>query len=317
MDLFFRSRFEIETMPLPGPSAVICMADAADQLAPIKDQANVVARLNLIFNDTDSAFQIVQPPKIQHAQEILNFVTQHADVPNLVAQCQVGVGRSQGVIAALNKIYGADPNPILSRGTYNRTMYRTLLAAAGMAPDPEPLMSISVRVKYAPDRLLLFLLCMRRQRHENWEVIAVTDGPNPAVAKLVAEFNDPRVRLIQTEKPLGRWGHPYRQIGLSACRGEFIGMSNDDNYYVPGYLEQMRWALKDADLVSCLMLHSYTAWHIAPAEADVGCWIARASLVRQVPWQGSDFLYDGEYFRRLVATASRVTTIDKPLFIHN
>ena len=45
-----------DVSPLPGQSAVICMADARDQLAVIEDTANVAARLNLIFNDTTDEF---------------------------------------------------------------------------------------------------------------------------------------------------------------------------------------------------------------------------------------------------------------------
>jgi hypothetical protein len=308
----------IQSAPLPGPSAVICMADAPDLLAVIPDQSKVVARLDLIFNDASEPFQIVTPPGEEHARKILQFVRANANVPNLVIQCQAGVGRSQAVLAALCKIQGEDNRDVLANGTYNRKLYRHLLLAAGLTPDPEPLVSMAVRVKYAPDRLLAFLLCMRRQRYDNWEVVAVTDGPNPAAAKVVAEMRDPRVRLIETEKPLGRWGHPYRQRGLDACRGEFIGMSNDDNYYVPGYFEQMVHAMPDADLAICPMLHSYFGWRMNNPGSDLGAWLARATLIRKVPWTGVDFTSDRDYIRELtVAAKGRVVTVDRALFVHN
>lgn len=158
---------------------------------------------------------------------------------------------------------------------------------------------------------------MQRQRHENWEVVAVTDGPNAAAGQLVAEFNDARIRLIETEKPLGRWGHPYRQLGLDACRGEFIGLSNDDNYYVPGYVEQMLHALENADLATCKILHNYFGWQVVTGQ-DLGCWIARALLVCQVPWRGQDFTSDRDYIRALAAVAKdRVATVERPLLVHN
>ncbi len=318
MEIDIASRHKIETRMLPGPSAVISMADSEAQLAAIKDSANVRARLNLIFNDATDEFQLVRPPSMDDARRILEFVKDHGDAPFLIVQCQVGVGRSQAVQAALYKILGGDYQAVLHGGTYNRRLYHLLLAAANVAADPEPLVSLNVRVKYAPDRLQLFALSMRRQRYENWEVVAVTDGPNPAAARLVAEMQEPRVRLIETEKPLGCWGHPYRQLGLDACRGEFIGMSNDDNYYVPGYLEQMIFALEDADLALCPMLHNYHAWTRAAAGGDLGCWLARATLVRQVPWPGSHFSADEEYFKALSSLArDRVTVLDRVLFVHN
>lgn len=318
MDLHTRSRLEIETVPLPGPSAVICMADSPDQLAVIKDAGNVLARLDLIFNDAAEPYQLVRPPTPEHARSILDFVNAQTRSPNLVIQCQVGVGRSQGVLAALLKIAGRDPRPVLEKATYNRGLYRKLLAAAGLTPEAEPLVSLAVRVKYAPDRLALFMLSMRRQRYDNWEVVAVTDGPNPQAAQFVKQISEPRLRLIETPKALGHWGHPYRQLGLDACRGEFIGMSNDDNYYVPGYLEQMVNALRDADLATCQILHNYYAWEICPAGTDLGSWIARAELIRKTPWKGQEFTSDQDYIKALTELAGgRVVQIQKPLLVHN
>ena len=295
------------------------MADSADQLASIKDTEHVAARLNLIFNDATEEFLGVRPPLAEDAQAILQFVEAHKHLPYLVIQCQVGVGRSQAVLAALVKLGGgAHYKAILGNGTYNRRLYKELLTAAGVAWDAEPLVSLAVRVKYAPNRLKLFVLSMQRQRYENWELVAVTDGPNAAAAGLVAELAESRIRLIETEERLGRWGHPYRQRGLDACRGDFIGMSNDDNYYVPGYIEQMLNALDNADIALCQTLHSNAGWRVDPVGIDLGCWIARASLVRQVPWQGQEYTSDRDYIQALVERAEgRVAAVERPLFIHN
>ncbi len=313
------SLLQIETSPLPGQSAVICMADARDQLAVIKDMANVAARLDLIFNDTTDEFLGVRPPGAEDARQILQFVNTHRQMPHLVIQCQVGVGRSMAALAALLKIGGADNQVILAHGTYNRRLYQELLRAAGVARELDPLVSIAVRIKYAPDRLQLFILSMQRQRHDNWEMVAVTDGPNEPAARLVAETNDPRIRLVETEERLGRWGHPYRQRGLDACRGDYIGLSNDDNYYVPGYIEQMLHALgSTADIALCQMLHSHSGWKVDPPGNDLGAWIARAALIRKVPWTGQDYTSDRDYLQSLLAMApGRVATVARPLFVHN
>lgn len=312
------SRSKIETAALPGPAAVICLADSEGQLARIRDVANVVARLNITANDSSQSYGIVRAPTREDAEQILSFFQTHAGLPHVIAQCQIGVGRSQAVVAGLVKISGGDPRPIFRNGTYNKRLYRLIVEAAGVPVDPEPLVSIAVRVKYPADRLHLFLLSIKRQRHENWEVVAVTDGPNTDAQALVEQLADPRIRLIQTHTPLGRWGHPYRQIGLDACRGEFIGMSNDDNYYVPGYLEQMLHALDNADLAMCEVLHSNSAWSVNPAGIDLGSWIARASVVRQMRWPGNEYTSDQDYLiglKRIVQ--NRIVTVNRPLFVHN
>lgn len=318
MEISTASRYQIENDRLCGPSAVISMADCEGELAVIKDADNVRARLSLIFHDTSDPFQIVRPPSDVDARRILQFASDHGDLPYLVAQCQVGIGRSHAVAAALMKIQGQDNRQLLGHGTYNRRLYQLLLAAANLTPEPEPLVSINVRVKYAPDRLQLFLLSMQRQRYDNWEVIAVTDGQNAAAAQMIAEMREPRVRLIETKQVLGQWGHPYRQQGFEACRGEFIGMANDDNYFVPGYLEQMVGALAEADLAVCWSAHSAQGWDWTKPGWGAGSWIARASLVRRLPWTEEHHLAGLNYVRKLLEMADgRVAQLHRLLFVHN
>jgi hypothetical protein len=129
------------------------MADSRDELAVIQDTANVVARLDLIFNDTSEEFLGVRPPNAGGARAILAFVNANRHVPHLIFQCQVGVGRSAAALAALAKLSGTDNREILGHGTYNRRLCKELLKAAGVALEPEPLVSLAVRIKYAPDRL--------------------------------------------------------------------------------------------------------------------------------------------------------------------
>ena len=150
MDIHTFSRVQIETRPLPGPSIVICMADSPEQLAVILDVQNVVARLNLIFNDATEPFQLVRPPNLDDARRILAFISQHSKAANLVVQCQVGIGRSQAVCAALLKLNNIEDEEAFKRGTYNRALYRHLLIAANYPLAADPLVSISVRAKHAP-----------------------------------------------------------------------------------------------------------------------------------------------------------------------
>jgi predicted protein tyrosine phosphatase len=315
------SQAQVERGPLPGPTALVCMADSTALLAQVKDVANVRARLDLVFNDASETYGLVRSPSDDDAARILQFVRDNAaTTPHIVFQCRVGVGRSLAAYAAMLKVYGGDPSKALRQGTHNRTLYRKLLLAAGHAVAAEPLVSMVVRIKYGPERTAAFLLSMQRQRYENWETLFVTDGPNPAACALVERANDPRVRVVETEAPLGRWGHPYRQRGIDASRGALIGLSNDDNYYVPGYLEQMVNAMEGAraDLALCAMLHSYWGWQQVEPGHDLGSWIARRELVLRTPWRGDDFFYDAEYLATLRRNAGeRTVLVNRPLFVHN
>ena len=320
MRLHYCSKAAIEAVEFLSPkSVIVSMADSAEQHATLKEQNRAIPRLKLEFCDTAAPTSGVTAPSEENAKSILSFLSDHKDATDFIAQCQVGIGRSQSVIAALLKIQGKEPISIFQNGTYNIRLYKLLLRVAGIPLPAEPLISIAVRIKYAPERLNLFLLSMRRQRYENWEVVAITDGPNRPAIELIETLNDPRIRSIETEVRLGRWGHPYRQRALDECRGEFIGMSNDDNYYVPGYLEQMLFALRTSDLAMCQTLHSYCAWSVVPEGIDLGCWIGRADLVHSVKWPGNEFTSDGDYIQALshLATERRIAKIPRPLFVHN
>lgn len=309
---------------LPRPCSVVSFGDPGDGPAPFGDAARVARRLHLEFHDCAADVPWAVRPTSADAARLLEFVD--ADETGLVVcQCQAGVARSVATAAALHRLSGRDDRAVRCQGKYHREWYALLLRAGGMGPEAEPLVSLAVRVKYPADRLHALLLSLRRQRHETWEAVVVTDGPDADAAEMVAGMTDPRVRLVETPEKKGRWGHPWRQLGLEACRGAYVGMANDDDYYAPGYLEQMVRALEwgPADLALCDMVHAYHGWapcraHAAGGDvsADVGNWVARAELVRRVPWAGCEFDSDREYVGRLAA-AGRVAVVRRPLHVKN
>lgn len=311
-------------VPLPGPCSVVSFGDPGNEPTPFKDPAVVTRRLHVSFHDVAGDVAWAVQPKLQDALDVLEFVRGDSS-GTVVCQCDAGAGRSVATAAALMRISGRDDRPLRIRGRYNRQWYKLLLRAAGLEPDPEPLVSLAVRVKYPPDRLRALLFSLQRQRYTNWQAIAVTDGPDPAAAATVHAMDDERVVLLETRNRLGRWGHPHRREGLAWCDGAFVGMANDDDYYVPGYLEQMVDALQwnNADLALCYMVHGYHGWDACIASAgpqssgDVGCWLARAELVKANPWDGDEFDSDQKYIRRLAAATQRIAIVKRPLHVKN
>jgi hypothetical protein len=99
-----------------------------------------------------------------------------------------------------------------------------------------------------------------------------------------------------------------------------IGLNNDDNYLVPGYLEQMVFALQthDADLVFCDHAHAYSGWAVVDASVpELGNWLASESLIRKVKWEGDDFMADNRFCKAMIAKAKKVVHVHRPLFIKN
>jgi hypothetical protein len=330
MKILFCGRIELERWqaPLQG-HAVVSLRDSEKppvKLAGLRNESGGPWVLDIACNDITEPMPGRICPTATIAQRIHEFWQHHKEhVAAFVCQCESGIGRSQAVAAALGALQGGDPTPILRRGTYNRLLYRLILEAAGKKLPPDPLVSIVCRITYPLNRFQAFMLSMDRQRHTHWQVVAVTDGPRPDVVRFLSAREDDKVHLIHTAERLGHWGHPYRQRGIDAAGGEIIELQNDDNYLVPGFLEQLVWAIQDgASLVLCDTCHSYFGWachHVEPrrGECDLGAFLARASLIRQVKWPGNDQLSDGEFIERLAALAGpdKIAFVRRPLFIHN
>lgn len=307
------SYLTITRKPLPGRSAVIRVADDEGLLAEPYDRQNVAAGLDCVFHDDAS-------PTEADAKRIAAFLREAEASPSvecIVAQCQAGVGRSVAIAAAYSEAHGKRWEQM---AVYNRTLYRLILAEFGRIPPPEPLVSLAVRVKYDAETLMGFLISLRKQRYDNWQAVLFTDGPRPDVRQLVEAMPDANIVLMETGERKGRWGHPYRQQALELCEGQWIGTNNDDNYLTPGYIEQMELVGRrsGAQLVLCCGVHRYSAWGITKPGQDLGCWLAKKELIRQVKWEDTDFLADQTYLDKLIdAAGGKVAEIPRTLVVKN
>jgi predicted protein tyrosine phosphatase len=308
------SAMKISRNRLPGPSAVVRMADERDLLAPIYDQENVAASLDCIFADNEGA------PTADDAMRIAQFLNDAAlntRVEHIVAQCQVGIGRSVAVCAAYAAAHGRRWEEM---AVYNRTLYKLLLTEFGIPIPSEPLVSLAVRVKYDAATLMGFLLSLQRQRYDNWQAVLFTDGLRPDVQSLIGSITGANIVLAQNSIAKGRWGHPYRQIALELCEGDWIGTNNDDNYLTPGYIEQLVRAgeRSGAGVVVCPAVHRYSGWGVCRAGDDLACWIARRDIVRQVTWDDYSFTGDAAYLKKLIEAANgKVAEVPRMLVVKN
>ncbi len=170
------------------------------------------------------------------------------------------------------------------------------------------------------------------QTYRNWELLIVHDGPYPHHYGMLEYFSqwdrEPRVRTMETEKRLQDFGHHHRQAAITALlkdKCEWIGLTNQDNYYAPVYLE---WLLSDAQrkkatFVYCNAVHSHKQWKpmttdIRRGKIDLGCFLAHRSIVERIKFDKVNFAADWDFIQRLVVAAkTRVARVDATLFTHN
>jgi glycosyltransferase involved in cell wall biosynthesis len=189
-----------------------------------------------------------------------------------------------------------------------------------------PKISLGISAYNRPDPLSCLLYSLKSQTYDNWEAVIMHDGPGPQVREAVKRIEDPRIRYFESDERQSQYGHPNRPLTISLCTGDFIGLTNDDNYYAPVYFEAMLHALysANADFAHCDMVHSYWRYCYFVTQArknrcDLGSWVGRAYLVKSTPWRDMDFAGDGTFIDDMVAKCGRNRVVHVPMtvFIHN
>jgi glycosyltransferase involved in cell wall biosynthesis len=189
--------------------------------------------------------------------------------------------------------------------------------------DPKVTMVISAYQR--PTQIMVTLSSLLAQTHQNFEILVVHDGPGPEVKKVVEGLSDARVRFLETSERKNDWGNSAKEWGSHQATGEWIGHSNDDNYYAPGYFELMVNAClnNQAQFAYCNMLHSHLLWAPFPTQPrsgalDGGAWICRTEIVNSTAWpeNKADTYADGFYIDALVARC-KVAKVNSFLLVHN
>jgi glycosyltransferase involved in cell wall biosynthesis len=96
----------------------------------------------------------------------------------------------------------------------------------------DPKVSIGIRA-WRRDTLPAAIESVLAQGHEDLELIVGDDAGD--LADVVARFEDPRVRYVRNPERLGLSGNA--RALFAAARGRYIGLLDDDDRMLPGYLD--------------------------------------------------------------------------------
>lgn len=176
-----------------------------------------------------------------------------------------------------------------------------------------------------PLELKVLIGCMKVQTWQNFELLIYHDGPSERTRKVIFEYtDDPRIKYFETEERLNCFGHNMRGIGMQAATGDYIGLTNDDNYYAPVYLEAMLYQLQqhDTDVAYCNMIHSHLGWRPLQTRPvvggiDAGGWVGKSNIIKATPWRDMGFCGDGTFVTDLVANGARFKKVEGYYFVHN
>jgi len=187
-------------------------------------------------------------------------------------------------------------------------------------------------------QLLVLVHSFMCQTFHNFRLVVIHDGYDITMERLLSwlkkSYPD-RFDFFFTEKRYNDYGHSLREIAIERCDSEFIMLTNDDNYYVPLFLQLMFEKVErdKLDLVLCDMIHSheqpggrpqgsYSTFITEPRMfcVDIGCFIVKTQLAKAVGFRDKTFSGDGTFVEDIMRLGDNVVKwgkVDKVLFVHN
>lgn len=163
------------------------------------------------------------------------------------------------------------------------------------------------------------------QTYNNFEIIIHHDGPleNKSLKDKFEQL-DSRIKFICSESRKNNWGfHERYNLAIEDHDSCYILFTNDDNYYVPIFLESMINLLTNNkyNLAFCNLIHNernYCMIDTYPeiGYIDLGCFISCVDLIKKIPWKYMHKEADGEYFKELYKISNPIK-ISNILFVHN
>lgn len=99
-----------------------------------------------------------------------------------------------------------------------------------------PVYNVEKYIKYTIESVL-------NQTYENYELLLVNDCATDNSVKVIDEFNDSRIRLINQSENMGAWA--ARNRGLKEAKGRYIAFLDSDDLWEPVKLEHELKFLKE------------------------------------------------------------------------
>src|SRR5271156_4184413 len=94
-----------------------------------------------------------------------------------------------------------------------------------------PLISVVIPTRNRPELLIRAVRSALIQTYDSIEVVVVIDGRDQASVEALSEVSDARLRFIELEQSGG--GNPARNIGVSAAKGNWVALLDDDDEWLP------------------------------------------------------------------------------------
>jgi hypothetical protein len=214
------------------------------------------------------------------------------------------------------------------------------LTAPHQAPAATPTPTIAIICvaykRYGPLKVLVqsFL----NQMASNWTLSVYHDGYDEGFERVMQSFAQEGGEKNSYRCLLERYNDSDHSLGAEALKhvtSEYVLMTNDDNYYVPLFIQLITQAIQEtaADVVYFDMIHSHQNPGKRPLppysyfptaykrdSIDIGAAVVRSSLALQAGIRDRAFDADATYFEdiaRIKGPTLKLHKLNRGLFVHN
>lgn len=186
--------------------------------------------------------------------------------------------------------------------------------------------------------LKVFVNSILNQTQGNWQLTVVHDGPCLEFDLLLKDFlseGETRISHFNTPIRFNDYGHSLREQAIGKITGDYVLITNGDNYYVPILIEALTKKITDTDpdVVMFDMIHSHHHPGGRPLRSysffrtqyqrqdiDIGAAAVRTSLARKAGFRDKTFEGDATYFEDVARACDgplKIAKIPQVLFVHN
>lgn len=160
------------------------------------------------------------------------------------------------------------------------------------------------------------------------EIVLTWDGPpkhNRAHVELFNKIKPVQVSSAKAEPPC--CGHNTREPGIMAANGDWIVMTNSDNFFMHGWLNALEKVLRPGvgiaywNIVSNLWRWQAVKSQLIWGQIDLSCVCVRADIAKDVGFEWRNYDGDWNYIDACVKLCDtmklRKVHIDEVLGVHN
>jgi len=163
------------------------------------------------------------------------------------------------------------------------------------------------------------------QTYDNYEIYIHHDGPvnDKTLPDKFRKLSD-KIVFIDNLEHKGNWGFYHRHnVSMMEPHADWIVYTNEDNYYVPIFLQRMVETAKlfNTQMVYCDTLHSHYNYNILNTSIriggiDMGSFMTHMDLIKKTPWTDFVSFADGIYAEKIGIQTNPIK-VSGILFVHN